>query len=211
MSKTKKATNDELVKVENAKEIDKIQTRELESLEDWRRTKSAPMALNVAIKMYELFLNGYSCEEIYRVNGGKFHLGQIVDAKQRYEWEKRRDAQLESIYTNIEQKVYKTKNDAIVHITDTLSAAHKLWGDKIKLFLQEGDKELLEGMDLENLKTYKELLQMLQALTTAADKVKEKQIQVDGVVNHVHKVELPEKKQLSSEEASRLLDFIDGK
>lgn len=166
----------------------------------------APLPLAQAVKMYELYLNGYTCDEIYRINGGKIPFGQILDARVRYEWDKRKARQLDSIYANIEEKVVKTKNDSILHITDLLAAAHKVWGDKIKLFLQEGDASVLGGMDLSNMKTYKELLQMLQTLT-ANDKSSVKDVKVDGTVNHLHTVV---NKKLTGEDATKLLESIDG-
>jgi hypothetical protein len=187
-----------------------LSVRENTELELWNHAKSPPLPLANAIKLYELFLNGYSCEEIFRVNGGKIPLGQIVDARIRYQWDERKSQQLESVYGNIEQKVLKTKNDAVLHITDSLAAAHKLMGDRIKMFLQEGNPELLGGMDLTNLKTYKELLQMLVTLTSDKSTGKSKDVQIHGAVKHVHTVVTEESRALSSGDAAKVLDLLDA-
>jgi len=186
-----------------------LSVKENTEYELWTHALSPPLPLANALKLYELFLNGYSCDEIFRVNGGKIPLGQIVDARVRYQWDERKAQQLESVYGNIEQKVLKTKNDAILHITDQLAASHKLMGDRIKLFLQEGDPEVLGSMDLANLKAYKELLQMLMTLTSDKSTGKSKDVQVHGAVKHVHTVVTEEAKPLSSGDAAKILDILD--
>lgn len=187
----------------------KLAVREQQSLEEWKKgSKGVPLPLAKAVKLYELYLNGYTCEEIFRVNGGRIPLGQIVDARERYEWQARKEAQLQSIYGNIEEKVLKTKNDAIVHVSDMLAVAHKVWGDKLKTFLQEGDPSVLGTTDFANMKLYKELLQMLQVLTNAKEaESAKKDVQIGGTVNHLHTV--VKTKQMSGHDASELLKMIE--
>jgi hypothetical protein len=181
--------------------------REREGLNVWRRGEEAPLPLARALQLYTLYLNGYSCDEIYRINGGRIPFGQIVDAKERYQWDERKKTQIDSVYSNIEEKIIRTKNDAILHITDRLAAAHKIMGDKLRLFLQDGDSSTLEGLDVEDLKTYKDLLNLLVTLTNTKDSKKD--VRVDGTVNHVHVVGSQPKK-MSGQEASNMLSLIEG-
>jgi hypothetical protein len=174
---------------------------------EWLDLQELPIDVSVAIKMYELFLNSYSLDEIYRVNGKKYHLGAIVDARKRHNWDARRVEQLDSMYSNIEDRILKVKNDAIANLADLLSAAHKVWGDKVKLFLQEGDPSLLSGIGLDpsNIKNYKEILAMLSSLVET--KVS-KNVQVGGTVQHVHMAIEP-KKALNGKVAADLLKLVD--
>jgi hypothetical protein len=194
-----------------SKSLEKIKPNktEMEVWETWKKKAQPPIPLQEALKLYQLFLNSYEVHEIWRINGGKYSLGAIIDARERYEWENRKQEQLDSLYGNIEDKILKVKNDAVLHITDTLAAAHKIWGDKLKVFLQEGDVSVLEGLDLGNLKVYKDLLQMLQTLTNDSNK-NHKEVAVGGTVNHVHTL-LSEEKKLSGQDATKLLELMESK
>jgi hypothetical protein len=171
---------------------------------EWQSTGGKPLPLAAALKLYELFLNFYSLDDICRINTKKIPLGQIVDARIRYEWDKRRKEQLDSLYSTIEQKVIKVKNESVVHLTDLLSAAHKIWGDKIKLFLQDGDATILEDLNIVNFKNYKELVTLLKELT---DK---KEVPVSKmIVSHTHLPE-NESRQMGSGTAAEMLKLLQG-
>jgi hypothetical protein len=183
-----------------------VELSELEnkSYIEWKATNSSPLPLSVALKLYELFLNFYSLDEIHRINGKKFPLGQIVDARVRFEWDKRRKEQLDSMYSTIEQKVVKVKNEAIVHLTDLLSAAHKIWGDKIRIFLQDGDPTVLGDLNIVSFKNYKELVSLLKEMTDKKEATVSK-----VVVDHTHLIkEGPQK--LNSGVAADLLKLLNN-
>lgn len=184
-----------------------VELVEDKALKEWRKLKEAPIPLALALDMYTLYLNGYDCQEIFRVNGQRYPLGMIVDAKLRYSWDKRREMQLDLLYGNIQEKVLRVKNEAVSHLSDLLSAAHKIWGDKVKMFLQDGDITQLGSLDPSSIKTYKELLTMLTLLTESQGG-KSKEVKVDGTVQHVHTVSEP-KKKLKSEVAHDLLKMIE--
>lgn len=189
------------------------QSNEDKALQEWKKTKSAPIPLALSLKMYELYLNNYSLEDIWRVNGEKFPLGAIVDAKIRYKWDERKDIQLANLFNNIEKKVIRVKNESISMLADLLAAAHKIWGDRVAKFLQDGDISVLEGLDPSSFKNYKEILSMLQVLTNNNSK-NAKDIKIDGTVSHIHSIE---KTKIGSGDAANLLklfddaEIIDGK
>jgi hypothetical protein len=187
--------------------LEKLAKEEDEAYREWRRRKEAHLPLAQALKMYELYLNGYSCEEIFKVNGQKFPIGQIVDAKIRYEWDERKEAQIASLYAKVEEKVLFVKNEAVSHLADLMAAAHKIWGARIGRFLQDGDMTLIEGFDPSTLKNYKEILGMMQELTTAQKLPKTNEVKVNGTVNHVYDAKAS---KMNSSSASDLLKVIDG-
>jgi hypothetical protein len=45
------------------------------ALKEWKKRKVAPLTIPVAMKMYELYLNGYTCEQICNINGQAYELG----------------------------------------------------------------------------------------------------------------------------------------
>lgn len=174
---------------------------------EWKAKREAPLHLSVAIKLYELFLNGYTCEDIYNVNGGKYPLGQIVDAKERFEWEVKRERQVSGLLAKIEDKVIKTKLESISVVSDLVAAASKLYNDKIQLYLQEGDESILESLEITNIKNFKMLVGLLHELTESKDS-KPKGATVNGNVtqNIVNVVETPQTKKKSAAELLQMLE-----
>jgi hypothetical protein len=190
--------------------IEEQKKKEEDAYREWTKLKEPPIPLALAMDFYTLYLNSYSAEEIWRVNGKRFPLGQIVDAKIRYDWEKRKEKQLSALYHDIENKVLRVKNEAICHLSDMLAASHKLWGDKIKLFLQDGDESVLGTLDLSNMKTYRAILGMLDELTKVSPKANKEGVKVDGTVNHIHTVVDPVvKSKVTGDAASDLLKMIE--
>ncbi len=57
--------------------------REIKAYTKWKKDAIDHLPLALALKLYELFLNGYQCEEICRINGDRFPLGQLIDARLR--------------------------------------------------------------------------------------------------------------------------------
>lgn len=194
LSQSVEALNVELTETEN------------KAYMEWRVLNKPPIPLATALKLYELFLNFYSLDDIYRINGKKLHLGAIVACRLDQKWDQRRKEQLDSMYSTIEQKVVKVKNEAVVHLTDLLSAAHKIWGDKIKLFLQEGDPAILEDLNIVNFKNYKELIQLLKELTDKQNQPAVSKL----VVDHTHTIK-DSPKQMSSGVAADLLKLLKDK
>lgn len=192
-----------------------LQKEEEQAYKQWQAEEDAyPIPAQLAAGMYELYLNSYSCTDIWKVNAQRYPLGQIVDAKIRYEWDKRRDMQLASLFNNIEKKVLVTKNEALSHLSDMLAAAHKVWRERLMKFIQEGDPNALQGLDFYSIKNYKEILQLFNAMTgnsTPANQEKPK-VQVDGVVKHVHSVQEKDskKKVKNSADASEILKIIEN-
>lgn len=181
---------------------------EKENYHRWRRGgNDNPLPLGTSLQLYELFLNAYSCEEICRINGEKYPLGQIVDARIRYDWDRRKQEQIESLYSRIEDKVVRVKNNAVSYLADLLAAAHKLNGEKVQKFLMEGNPEVLDGLKLSTIKDYREIVNMFILLTggsynlaknTNNPKFPGNDINVKGEVKHIHVKEEAKSKDLLS-------------
>jgi len=139
--------------------------------------------------MFELFLIGKSCEQIQRANPA-FQLGQIVSARIQGEWAQAQTANL---------------------LADMLFVANKLNAAKLEKFLQTGDERHLGNLRIENVKSLKEVMELLLQTTGQGG-----QKRVGGTIEHKHTVEniasdkKEEEKTADSEEASKILEFLAG-
>ncbi len=165
---------------------------EKESYKEWKKEKVPPLPLAASLKGYELFLNSYSCDDIARISGCP--LGQVVDARLRYSWDQTRDEQLKALYAKIEERVLVTKSQALAHVTDLLAAAHKFQGEKIKKYLYEDDPNALGDLRIATVKDYREIVNLLVALTSPQQGGKIPNtpsglVSVSGKVEHTHTVQ----------------------
>jgi hypothetical protein len=168
----------------------------------WRDRGEPPLELQRAMELYELFLNGMNCEQIYKAYSGVIPYGQILDARDRYNWDKKRRDQIAEAFKSVEERVVKSKMDAIQHLTLLLASAHKMLGDRVQKYLATGDESYLGTLDPSNLKNYTTILQTLNALT---DSQKSKDVNVGGVVEHKHSIAL----KPDAKSAAKLLEMLE--
>lgn len=134
---------------------------EVRILTDWRENRTRPsLGPSIGSNLYNLFLRGYSCEEIQQENQ-VYTVGQILEVRVRDKWDERREKHLEHLYGTIYGRVRQTQMESVAFTTDLLAAAHRFYGDKLRLFLQSGREE--------DLGVARQLIQSLDAYRKAAD------------------------------------------
>lgn len=145
----------------SSEEKEELQKYEEEVLaKDPRRT----LGTKPAAAFFELFLNGYSTKEIHNLNKA-YDWGMIIHARVKYEWDEQRQEYMKDLFAGVREKVLKTQVEGIHFLNDFLSAAHKCYGDKLKMYLQTGDPTLLRGLKLESLHSYGKAVALLAKLT----------------------------------------------
>lgn len=186
---------------------------EQRAYEKWLKKIDDPIPIELAIDMYALYVNGHSCEKIFEANDRVYPLGQIVDAKIRYNWDERKDEHLNALHEAVTTAVIKAKSDVVTHLADMLAVAHKKIGTKLQKYLQTGDESLLGGFDPSNLTEYSKIVAMLNAVVPSTKEGSPKRdVKVEGQINHVHTAaQAPgePKKQITSTVAADLLKTIE--
>ncbi len=159
-------------------EIAGLNAGESKTLTEWRdkRNKAttkdkrllAPMALDTSMSLFQLYLHGLTCEEILSQEANKgFTMGQLLEARVRDGWDTRRQAYLDRLFSTIFDRVKQTQMESVSFTTDLLAAAHKLYGDQLRKFLQTGDeKDLGKAADLiKSLDAYRKVADVLLKMT----------------------------------------------
>lgn len=128
----------------------------------------------IGSSLYNLFIRGYSCDQIQQENRA-YTLGQILEVRVRDKWDERKDKHLEHLYGGIHSRVRQTQMESVSFTTDLLAAAHRLYGDKLRTFLQTGrEEDLGEARALiQSLDAYRKVADILLRMT-GQDKDKEK-------------------------------------
>jgi len=151
-------------------------SKELEVLQDYEQKGVRPLAPSLAGQMFNLFLEGYSCADIAKLNKGLTE-GDILFARKKYNWDSERDNYMIQIKNQVAQKVLKQKMESVEFLTNMLSVIHKEHKDVMLRFLQTGNVEDLPKIG--SLRTYKEIIETL-AKITGEDSVKK--LKVDGKI-----------------------------
>jgi len=156
----------DIVLSDKDKALERLSERERIAYNDWQENKNKPpLAPSLSAKLYNLFLNGYDCHEIVRLNEGLYSLGMVLEARVRDGWDQRRHDYLESLFSSVEDKAKQTQAESVMFLTDLMAATHKHYGDKLKKYIQSGDINDLGDMRLDSPGAYKKVVEMFLKLT----------------------------------------------
>jgi hypothetical protein len=187
-----------------SKALTKIEPRELEAYKYFCSSKQPTIAPSTEEKMFGLFLQGKSCEDIRKVVPG-FTLGSIVHARVHSEWDRRKDEHREKLLNSMQSRIQQTQMEAVDYICDLIAATHKLNRDKLHRYILNGDEADLEGIGMSA--AYKSALEMFFKLTGQDNKKV-----VKGEITHNHTgAGLPptiESSTPTQDEASDILSYL---
>lgn len=199
----------ELVK----KDEDTLTATEQTELTKYRRQADyAPLATATAIRMYQLYLLGHSCEDIVRANDNKFSLGMIVDARLRHEWDRRRDEYIDRLYDEAGDLVKQRQIESAIFLGDMLAAAHTEFGAKLQKYIQTRDPaDLPDTFRVDSITKYKMVVDAIMRVT-GQDKKDVPGAAVQVIGNNVTLQEAPSKKVTSQQsfDILRALEQMDA-
>ena len=142
-----------------------LSPREAHALKIWRGTDKPPLAPSLNAKLFNLFLQGKTCEEIRRLNP-QLGLGEIVAARLAGDWDARRDEHLDQLLTATSLRVQQATLETADFVCDILAVTARQHGDKLRRYLQNGDENELAGvLKVDSMKQLKEAIEALQKLT----------------------------------------------
>jgi len=157
---------------------------EREALRQHRAKKgTTSLSPHLEAQLYEVFLQGNSCETIAKLNPG-IPIGQVLETRLQRNWDGRRERYLEELMASAKANVTQIQLEALEFLRTHLAVIHKAFGVQAKKFLQSGNLKDFPKTDL-SWKQYKEQLELLMKLTGQAP-VERKE--VSGTVTHEHHV-----------------------
>lgn len=161
------------------------------------------ISISLSNRMYQLFLEGYTCAEIANLNP-PFTEKDVLYIRYRQKWDQKRDEYALTLQERIKQKIIKQKLESIEFLTNLLSVIHHAHKDSFLKFLQSNKEgEEVELPKLPSIKIYKDILEALDKVVGADKKVK-----VEGTMTHNVKVNDINFDALTTEQHTDLLDFL---
>jgi hypothetical protein len=138
---------------------------EIKGLEKFHEKNGAPLGIDLANQLYQMFLNDKTCQDIHDSNKS-VPFGAIVDARVRYEWDAKRKAYTDKLFEATDRRALMSQMSAVQFVSDLLTATHALQTDKINAYLATRNPIHLKGViPIESIKDYKALIDTLATLT----------------------------------------------
>lgn len=173
------------------------------------------LSTQTAIQLFGLFLQGYSTEEIMRLNPnyGSIGLGLIVRARIEHEWDKLRAEYIGDLMLTVRQTVEKATLESIQFAADGMAVYRKLVGDRFKRYLQTGNVEDLGDFKDMSFRTYKDLIGIMRELTSESPAAPPRAVSFSSdpdVVEAelVRPPQLPADRPVAPSEAAKMLEFL---
>lgn len=153
---------------------------EQSALRYWYASNQPEISPDTATRMFQLFLQGQTCDQIRSLNKG-YSLGQVVRARVAGEWDKLRSEYqrdlLELTRIRAMQETLETTN----FVGDMLAAARTEFGEKFRKYILTHDSKELGALRIESIKDLKDAVALFQMLTG-----QDKKQTVQGEVLHRH-------------------------
>lgn len=174
-----------LVKTDDArtKAIERLTVDEQVAYDKAIRSGRAPLAPLFNKRLYDLYLRGFSCEDISTQNPG-LDTGAVARARVDGDWDERRDRYTAELLTDSAASLRQTAAESLNFLSLVLAVAHKEHGEKLRRYLVTGDPADLGDFRIENFKGYKLIIETIAQLIGADQKktVTHRVAQVGGVV-----------------------------
>ena len=114
--------------------------RERGVLEKAEKEGIRPISPTLAAQMFELYLEGYSCEQIAKVNA-PIREGEILFLRKKYQWDENKDNYCFNLQSQMRDKLMKQKLESLEFLTNMLAVTHKEHKEKSLRYLQTGKEE----------------------------------------------------------------------
>lgn len=136
--------------------------------EKFLNSKNAPGPLNPqeAVPLYEMFIIGYSFEEIQK-HYSQFPLGRIIVTAASNNWIKDRETLANSIYDRVRARLIKSTVEQVEFLTDLISVSATESSEEVRKYLVDPANNKKPEMRIESLKDYKQVVDMLASIASS--------------------------------------------
>lgn len=161
----------EIQKIDPPKNIGDFTPEEKQSLDNFISNGCPGLSRvtdTLTFKWFELYMSGKSYTEIAQICKDKKDLIMYISHKTN--WHDKKIAYLNSITSNLTQKVENAKIESTNTVATIVSSMNKYFGDKFNNYLATNDKSIIEDLDSKLLEKYYKSLEILDKLFDPANK-----------------------------------------
>jgi|SRR6185437_6900945 len=181
-----------------------LDEREMEAYRYVLKTRPIEIAEETSERMYQMFLQGRTCEDIRKANKG-YALGQIVACRIKYGWDARVVQHRTTLAATVPDRAIQTSLENVDFVTKLLTVNRIVMEEAIDKFMLSRNPDDLKGViQAKNAKELKELVELLMKMT-GQDK---KRIEFSGKVTVDQRTGPPN--TMSSDEADKIAQQLLG-
>lgn len=125
-----------------------------------------PLPPELQEQLFRVYLNGSSCEKIWKSNKEAFSLGALVAARVEGDWDGKIQDNASDMIAATLGKVARARLESINLLADLISATVQVETDKIAKFTQTQDPNQLGILRIEGLKGLTEAVTVLEKLVS---------------------------------------------
>lgn len=130
------------------------------------KSPAEPLNAQEAIPLYEMFVIGYSFEEIQK-HYSQFPLGRIILTASINHWIKDRETLANSIYDRVKARLIKSTVEQVEFLTDLISVSATENSEEVRKYLADPTNNKKPEMRIESLKEYKQVVDMLASIASS--------------------------------------------
>jgi hypothetical protein len=172
-----------------------LDQREMDAYRYVLKTRAVEIAEETAERMYQVFLQGKTCEDIRKINPG-YGLGQIVACRIKYGWDARAAQYRTTLTTAVPDRAIQTSLETVDFVANLLTVNRMRMEEAMARYMISRNEDDLKGViQAKNAKELKELVELLMKMT-GQDK---KRIEFSGTVKVAQQSGAPS--QITSKEA----------
>lgn len=163
-----------------------------------RKNKTAgAVADSESMKLYELFMLGYSFNDIQQ-QYPQYPVAQIILTAALRGWSKDRDKMMGSLRDRIQAKVVKSIIEQVDFLTTMLSVTNVQHMDVMRKYIMDPANNPIPAINVQNIKEYKEVAETLHKLVAGVSPGTGKKSAMMDALNAPVKAEKPESDSKSS-------------
>ena len=163
-----------------------------------RKNKTAgAVADSESMKLYELFMLGYSFNDIQQ-QYPQYLVAQIILTAALRGWSKDRDKMMGSLRDRIQAKVVKSIIEQVDFLTTMLSVTNVQHMDVMRKYILDPANNPIPAINVQNIKEYKEVAETLHKLVAGVSPGSGKKSAMMNALNAPVKAEKQESEKLSS-------------
>ena len=139
---------------------------EVKAAENYLRFHKTQGTLNDqdAIPLYEMYLLGYSFEEIQK-NYAQYPLGRIILTASLNSWTKDREKLAGSIMDRIKSRIVRSTVEQVEYLSNMLAVANMESKDEVEKYLADPKSNPAPSMRIKSFKEYKDVVETLAKVT----------------------------------------------
>ncbi len=138
--------------------------KEIEAYLAYKAANKPHIAAATALNFYHLFLEGFEPEKLAE-KFPQWGLGAIVDARIRYQWDRRKVEYVNDLHRRVTSRAVKFQYESMDFMQNLAAVTHIKFNKEMMEYIQNPTKENIPNTMIHSIREYKDLIAAMDQLT----------------------------------------------